>query len=98
MSDIFQEVMFQLGVKQTKSSAYHPQSQEALERFYQTLKSIIQAYCFQEKLDWDKGILILFTMREAIQTSLEFSPFELVFGHTPRSPLKLLKEVWLDKV
>ena len=41
MSGIFQEVMFQLGVQQMKSSAYHPQSQGTLERFHQTLKSMI---------------------------------------------------------
>ena len=34
-------------------------------------------------------------MRESVQESLGFSLFELVFGHTPRGPLKLLKEVWL---
>ena len=31
-----------------------------------------------------------------MQESLGFSPFELVFGHTPRGPLKLLKERWLS--
>ena len=36
-------------------------------------------------------------MRESVQESLGYSPFELVFGHTPRGPLKLLKEVWLAK-
>ena len=98
MCGIFQEVMFQLGVKQMKSSAYHPQSQGALERFHQTLKSMLRVYYFQRKKDWDEGIpLLLFAMREAIQTSLGFSPFELVFGHTPCGPLKLLKEVWLDE-
>ena len=37
MPGLFQEVMFQLAVKQFKSSAYHPQSQGALERFHQTI-------------------------------------------------------------
>ena len=54
MSRLFQEVMFQLGVKQLKSSAYHPQSQGALERFHHTLKSMLRAYCFQEKKGWDE--------------------------------------------
>ena len=31
-------------------------------------------------------------MRESVQESLGFNPFELVFGHTVRGPLKLLKE------
>ena len=34
-------------------------------------------------------------VRESIQESLGFSPFELVFGHTVRGPLLLLK--WLDE-
>ena len=62
------EVMFQLGISQLTSSAYHPQSQGALERFHQTLKSMIRAYCFQEGKDWDDGIpLLLFAVRESIQ-------------------------------
>ena len=31
MSGLFQQVMYQLGIKQVKSSAYHPKSQGALE-------------------------------------------------------------------
>ena len=33
MSGIFQQVMHELGIKQYRSSAYHPESQGALERF-----------------------------------------------------------------
>ena len=96
MSGAFQEVMFQLGIKQMKSTAHHPQSQGALERFHQMLKNMLRAYCLQEKRKWDKGLpLLLFAVRESIQELLRFSPFELVFGHFPCGPLKLLKEVWL---
>jgi len=57
---------------------------------------MIRAYCFQQRKDWDEGIpLFLFAVRESVQVSLGFSPFELVFGHTPRGPLKLMKEVLL---
>ena len=38
MSGIFQQVMHELGIRQYRSSAYHPESQDALERFHQTLK------------------------------------------------------------
>ncbi|XP_062610561.1 uncharacterized protein LOC134272333, partial [Saccostrea cucullata] len=63
-SKVFKQVMQELGVKHHTSSAYHPESQGALER-------------------------------DAKQESLGFSPFELVYGHTVRGPLKLLKEKWL---
>ena len=77
-----------------KLAPYHPQSQGALERFHQTLKTMIRTYCFQESKDWDEGIpLLLFAARESIQESIGFSPFELMFGHVPCGPLKLLKKL-----
>ena len=42
MSGIFQQVMHELGIKQYRSSAYHPESQGAFERFHQTLKNMIR--------------------------------------------------------
>ena len=97
MSGIFQQVMHELGIKQYRSSAYHPESQGALERFHQTLKNMIRSYRFDTEKDWDEGIhLLLFAVRESVQESLGFSPFELVFGHSVRGPLKLLKEKFLS--
>ena len=78
-----------------KSSAYY---QGALERFHQTLKTMIKMYCTENSKDWDEGVhLLLFAVRESVQESLGFSPFELVFGHGVRGPLLLLKEKWLDE-
>ena len=96
LSGLMQQAMYQLGVKQYKSAAYHPESQGALERFHQTIKNMLRAYCVENNRDWDQGVhLLLFAARESVQESLGFSPFELVFGRTVRGPLKLLKEAWL---
>ncbi|CAC5371239.1 unnamed protein product [Mytilus coruscus] len=98
MSGLFQQVVYQLGIAQYRSSAYHPESQGALERFHQTLKNMIRTFCLQFDRDWDDGLhFLLFAVREAVQESLGFSPFELVFGHTVRGPLKLIKEKWLTE-
>ena len=98
MSGLFQQVVFQLGAKQIKSSAYHPESQGALERFHSTLKNMIRTYCLDNEKNWDEGIsLLFFAVRESIQDSLGFSSFELVFGHSVCGPLKLLKENWLSE-
>ena len=54
---------------------------------------MIRSYCFDTEEDWDEGIhLFLFAVRESVQESLGFSPFELVFRHTVHGPLKLLEE------
>ena len=59
---------------------------------------MIRSYCFDTEKDWDDGIrLFLFAIKESVQASLGFSPFELVFGHTVRGPLKLLKEKFLSQ-
>ena len=54
MSTIFQQVMHQLNITQHKSSAYHPESQGAIERFHQTLKTMMRSYCFDNQKDWMK--------------------------------------------
>ena len=90
--------MYELGIKQYTSSAYHPQSQGALERFHQTLESMLHTYCFEQDKDWDEGVhLLLFAAREAVQESLGLSPFELLLRREVQGPLELLKESWLDE-
>ncbi|KAJ8019561.1 hypothetical protein HOLleu_41205 [Holothuria leucospilota] len=56
MSELFKSVLSNLGIKQIASSAYHPQSQGALERYHQTLKTMIKAFCHDNQADWDKGL------------------------------------------
>ncbi len=95
-SRTFSQVLKLLRIKHNVSVAYHPESQGALERFHQTLKSMLRAYCFELERDWEEGVpWLLFASREVVQESLGFSPAELVFGHTPRGPLTVLKEKWL---
>ena len=54
---------------------------------------MIRTYCLDFEKDWDEGVhLLLFAARKAVQETLGFSPFELVFGRTVRGPFKLLKK------
>lgn len=96
LSKVFAQVMSELAVKHQTSSAYHPESQGALERFHQTLKSMLRKFCSGSNREWDEGLpLLMFAVRETVQESLGFSPADLVFGHTVRGPLRLLREKWL---
>jgi len=73
MSGLFQQVLHQLGIQQFKSSAYHPQSQGALEWFHQTLKNMLKKHCLEQEKEWNEGVhLVLFAARESIQESLGF--------------------------
>ncbi len=58
---------------------------------------MLRKYCMDTGNDWDEGTpLVLFAVREAVQDSLGFSPADLVFGHSVRGPLKMLKEDMLS--
>uniref|UniRef100_A0A8C5DT92 Gypsy retrotransposon integrase-like protein 1 n=1 Tax=Gouania willdenowi TaxID=441366 RepID=A0A8C5DT92_GOUWI len=95
MSKLFSQVVKELNIKHVTSSAYHPESQGALERFHQTLKSMLRKFCSESEKEWDEGLpLLMFAIRETPQESLGFSPCDLVFGHTVRGPLRVLREKW----
>ena len=54
---------------------------------------MIRACCEEYPEDWDKRIpFLVFATRDSPNESTGFSPFELVYGHEVRGPLKLIKE------
>ncbi|XP_076055262.1 uncharacterized protein LOC143033653 [Oratosquilla oratoria] len=98
LSNKFRETLVTLGINHVTSSAYHPQSQGALERFHQTLKTMLRIFCAENTRNWEDGLpFLLFATRITIQESLGFSPSELVFGHEVRGPLKILHEQWMKE-
>lgn len=63
MSKMFAQVVKQLDIVHQCSSAYHPESQGAIERFHQTLKSMLRKYCLEFNTSWDEGVhLLLFAV------------------------------------
>lgn len=98
-SNLFKQLLQDLGVEQLLSSAYHPQSQGALERAHQTIKAALRKFCLEHERDWDQAIpLVLFAFREVPSEALGFSPNELVFGHQVRGPLAVVRDVWEGEV
>lgn len=96
-SKLFNQVLTRISVYHQMSSAYHPQSQGALERFHQTLKTMLRVYCIEAGKDWADSLpLLLFAIQETVQDSLGFSPAQLVFGHSIRGPLRLLSDQLLE--
>ena len=66
-----------------------------MERFNQTLKSMLRKSATQEGKDWDKLLpYLLFAYREIPQASTGFSPFEFFYGWPVRGPLDVLLHTW----
>lgn len=70
-----------------------------VERFNGTLKQMLRRLCAERPKDWDRYLSeALFAYRDTTQESLGFSPFELVYGHTVRGPMRILRELWTKEV
>ena len=94
-SQLLQEVYRLLKVKPIRTTPYHPQTDGLVERFNNTLKSMLQKAASAEGKNWDDLLpYLLFAYREVPQASTGFSPFELLYGRQVRGPLDILKESW----
>ena len=95
----FKQFVISFKIEHHLSAPYHPQSQGALERYHQTLKSMLTKCCMNSTKHWDQVVpLLLFCTRDTVQESTGFSPFQLIFGHNVRGPLTILKEGCLQEV
>ena len=87
-SKLLTEVYKMLHIQPIRTSPYHPQTDGLVERFNQTLKSMLRRAASDEGRDWDKLIpYVLFAYQEVPQASTGFSPFELVYGRAVRGTL-----------
>ena len=98
-SQLLTELYQMLHIHPIKTAPYHPQTDGLVERFNQTLKSMLQKAATKEGRDRDKMIpFLLFAYREVprevSQSSTGFSPFELLYGKLVRGPLDVLRESW----
>lgn len=75
------------GIKKVCTTAYHPQSNGAIERIHHTLTEYLKKYV-SEKREWNECIAqcqIAYNSTDHEATG--YAPFELVFGRTPRIPI-----------
>ena len=88
----------QLGITKIKTSVYHPEANGPVERFTETLKAMLRKFVGERVQNWDRYLpSLLFAYREVPCESTGYSPFELLYGRTVRSPLAVVKDSWLEK-
>ncbi len=96
MSRLLFQALKQLSIQHSTSSAYHSEKRGALERFHQTLKTMLKIYCKEFERDWDDGVpLLLFAVRR-YGSGIPWFQFSwaCVWSYC-EGPLKLVKEKWL---
>lgn len=90
-SRLFSEVCQRLGVKKTRTTPLHPQSDGLVERFNRTLATQLAILTSQHQRDWDQHLpLVLWAYRTAVQESSQCTPAALMFGRELRTPVDLV--------
>lgn len=77
LSKIFRQTLKALGISHSVSSAYHPESQGAIELWHQTLKSMLKKFCYDTERDWDEGV-------RSLRGPLKVLKEQLVSGSLPK--------------
>ena len=92
-SKIFQEMTRLLGIKKTRMTALHPQSDGQVERHHQTILNYLAKFVSDDQKDWDNWIhMYLLAYRSSKHEATGASPAELYFARDLRLPLDLLRE------
>ena len=80
-----------LGIKKTRTTAYHPQSDGLIERFNRTLLNLLRIAAREDTCNWDSYIpLMMFAYRTSVQESTGCTPYQLVFGREVRLPIDVM--------
>ena len=83
-----------LNIDKVKTAPYHPECNGVVERMHGTLGSMLTK-ATSLGLDWVAQVpFALFALRSSPNRDTGFSPFELVFGHSVRTPLDILHQGW----
>ena len=89
-SQVFTAMCSQLGIRKTRTTPLHPQSDGLVERFMRTLGAQLALTTAPDQSDWDLQLpLILMACRSAVQESTGCTPALSMLGRELRTPLEL---------
>ena len=89
-SNLMHEIYNMMGVKKSRTTAYHPQGDGLVERQNRTLQEIISNFVSEHHNNWDLWLdQAVFAYNTSIHESTGLSPYELVFGRPPRMPIEV---------
>lgn len=91
LSDFWKAVTKCLKTRLAMSSSHHPQHNGQTEVMNKTLETMARAYAQGAKETWAEWIHLLeFTYNATVHSSTPESPYFLLYGYQPRSPLDFL--------
>ena len=86
MSLFWTELHHLLGIKLTRSTAFHPQTNGASERMICKVSQVLRTLVRPDQLDWPKHLpTVECAINSSINKSTGFAPFELMYGYIPQT-------------
>lgn len=80
-----------MGIKKTRTTALHPQSDGMVERFNKTMEEHLSKVVEDHHQDWDQHLpLFLMAYRAAVHDTTGLTPAKIVFGKELRLPCDLV--------
>jgi hypothetical protein len=91
-SNFWQELFKILEVKIALSSARHAQTDGQSEKMMNTVKQYLRIFCNYNQIDWNEWLWMAeFAYNGAVQASTGITPFQIVYGYQPFTPISLIK-------
>ncbi|RLU25236.1 hypothetical protein DMN91_003329 [Ooceraea biroi] len=91
-SRLFKEMSALLGMRKTRTTPLHPQSDGLVERHHQTILYYLAKCVAENQRDWDRWVpMFLLAFRSSKQETTGITPAEMYRGYDLRLPLDLLR-------
>ena len=87
-SAVFKGLCHRLGIKKTRTTPLHPQSDGMVERFNRTIGNQLAMYAHDNPSEWDRHVpLLLLAYRSAVHEATRETPAKLMLGRELTLPV-----------
>ena len=97
-SAVFKGMCHRLGIKKTRTTPLHPQSDGMVERFNRTIGNQLAMYAQDNPSEWDRHVpLLLLAYRSAVHEATRDTPAKLMLGRELTLPVDLFYGATADR-
>ena len=90
LSKLFKEIYKLFKIKKLQTTAYHPQSNVALERSHRTLKEFLRHFIDKNNNNWDDWLpYAMFIYNTTPHTTTKLTPFLIIYGREAHLPTSI---------
>ena len=98
-ANLWQKVLEFLGSKSALSTSHHPQTDGQSERAIQTVTRLVSTFASDQENKWEELLpMFQFALNDSFCESTTSTPFRVLYGCDPVSPMRLITNQSLQKI